>query len=338
MNFVRIMRHLSMAMSMLVTGLVACGAPEGEPLASKADALAGADLAGADDARGGSQQLQAITRILLTNDDGIAAPGLQALYTAISAIPNTQVKVVAPALNQSGTGSGITTSGTMTLNLNAPLFNGVDTGVALGAKPADTVRFALQRVYTSGTKPDLIISGFNSGQNPGLTFGSGTVGAAQTGALNGIASIACSLGTTFIAPPVFGSTLADYTDASAIMRRLVEGLVTQAKDVRKLTRLLYEKDMLNINFPPRNIQGILLTRPGNFDVVINYVDLPNGSISPQVDFSSIETFSAAALAQGLETDVGALAAGYVAIAPWRHAGLELGPNGVGECCTSLLTP
>lgn len=336
MKHLRITGRMALSMAMLVTGLVACGAPGGEPFASNAAPLEGAARSDDGAALGGVPQPLVVTRILLTNDDGIAAPGIQALYTALSAIPNTEVKVVAPALNQSGTGSGITTGGAMTLNLNAPLQNGVDTGVALGARPADTVRFALQRVYTGGTKPDLIISGFNSGQNPGLSFGSGTVGAAQTGSMNGIPSIACSLGITFVPPAVFGSTVAEYAEASGIMRRLVERIIQRDPDVRPLTQSLDKKDLLNINFPPRNIQGILVTRPGNFDVVINYVDLPDGRVAPQLDLSSLETFSPTALAQGLETDVGALAAGYVTIAPWRHA--DLGPDRVGSCCSTLLTP
>ncbi|HEU4537133.1 MAG TPA: 5'/3'-nucleotidase SurE [Polyangiaceae bacterium] len=314
MTFAKTTRRLALLSAAFLAGLVACAAPEGEPVAAEAAALAGAPRA------------LAVTRILLTNDDGIGAPGLQAIYTAVRAIPNTEVKVVAPALNQSGTGSGITSSGAMTLNQNAPLLNGVDTGVALGGKPADTVRFALQKVYPPGVKPDLIISGCNSGQNPGLTFGSGTVGAAQTGALSGVKSIACSLGTTFQPPAVFGSNLAEYADAAAAIRTIVEAIIAggQSPDpgARQAALALQRSDMLNVNVPPRNVQGMRLTRPGAFDVAINYVTLPDGRISPQVDLTSLETFSPAALAQGLETDVGALAAGFVTVVPWRHADLS----------------
>lgn len=278
-----------------------------------------------------------ITRILLTNDDGIAAPGLQALYTAIRAIPNTEVIVVAPATNQSGTGSGITTASPMTVNPSAPLLNGVDTGIALGGRPADTVLFALQRVYTDETPPDLVISGCNSGQNPGLAFGSGTVGAAQTASLNGVPSIACSLGITFIPPAIFGVNLADYTAAADIIGQLVDRVIRRDKSVRRLTRVLDRNEMLNINVPPRDIQGIRVTRPGTFDLVIDYIDVGDGSVRPQVDFGPLETFNPDALAQGLETDVGSLAAGFVAIAPWRNAGV--GSNdGLGECCSAVDIP
>ncbi|HEU4411419.1 MAG TPA: 5'/3'-nucleotidase SurE [Polyangiaceae bacterium] len=343
MNIMRLVRRFALAATVLLPGTFACQGPDGGAPAGGAAALGGegrAASAPASRQAGWTHEATSeVTRILITNDDGIKAPGLQALYTAIRAIPNTEVKVVAPATSQSGTGSGFTTGAAMTFNPNALLLNGVDTGVAVGGRPADAVRVALQKVYAPGTKPDLVISGFNSGQNPGLTFASGTVGAAQTSALKGIRSIACSLGTTFIDPPVFGAALADYGEAAEIMRKLVTALV--ARDGGGLGELggpFGDDDvMLNINFPPRNIQGVRVTRPGDFDVAITYVDLPDGRIAPQVDLSSLETFSEVALAQGLDTDVGALAAGFVTVTPWQHGEIGL-KRGLGECCGSLLGP
>jgi 5'-nucleotidase len=336
MSFLRLMRRFALAAMVLLPGTFACQGPEGAAPAAEAVFSGGAARAPA--ARRLGLEPGAV-RILITNDDGIGAPGILALYTAIRSIPNTEVKVVAPANSQSGTGSGFTTGAAMTYKPNALLQNGVDTGVAVGGRPADAVRVALQKVYPADAQPDLVISGFNSGQNPGLTFASGTVGAAQTAALRGISSIACSLGTTFTPPAVFGSTLADYAEAAEIMRKLVAAYVAHDHEGLGELARVFDDDgfFLNVNVPPRNIQGVRLTRPGDFDVAITYVDLPDGRIAPQVELNSLETFSEAALAQGLETDVGAMAAGYVAVTPWDHGELGL-KSGLGACCGGLLGP
>src|SRR5919202_5808960 len=128
-------------------------------------------------------------RILLTNDDGIYAPGLRALRTELQKLG--QVTVVAPATEQSATGHSIT--------LLVPLMvqevrdeRDQFLGWAVEGKPADCVKLALQELLP--WKPDLIISGMNAGSNAGINvLYSGTVAAAVEGAFYRHTSIAVSL-------------------------------------------------------------------------------------------------------------------------------------------------
>jgi len=126
--------------------------------------------------------------ILLTNDDGIRAPGLVAIYRELTHFG--EVHVVAPETVQSATGHGIT--------LNTPLLTqqvtveDTFTGTAVDGRPADCVKLAVTQILPR--KPDLVVSGINSGANVGINvLYSGTVAAAIEGAFLGLPSIALSL-------------------------------------------------------------------------------------------------------------------------------------------------
>ncbi|MDZ7820438.1 MAG: 5'/3'-nucleotidase SurE [Candidatus Marinimicrobia bacterium] len=127
--------------------------------------------------------------ILLVNDDGISAPGLQALYDAVKDLG--KIFVVAPDGERSAISHGIT--------LDKPIpvrkyRNGTYEGVAVKGTPADCVKLALSELL--GAKPDLVISGINLGCNTGLNvIYSGTVGAAAEAVFHGIPGIAVSLTT-----------------------------------------------------------------------------------------------------------------------------------------------
>lgn len=133
-------------------------------------------------------------RILLTNDDGIHAPGFAALHAALDGLG--ELVPIAPLTVQSATSHGIT--------YHDPLF--VDdvsvaagfTGTAVDGRPADCVKLAITTLWEerfgAGTKPDLTISGMNSGANIGINvLYSGTVAAAMESAFLGVPSIAVSL-------------------------------------------------------------------------------------------------------------------------------------------------
>ena len=134
--------------------------------------------------------------VLVTNDDGVGAPGIDALVTALRKRPQVRVTVVAPAANQSGTG-GKTTPGTLTAR-KATTKSGIK-AVAVNGTPADSVRYALERTLKRD-RPDLVISGVNEGANLGPVIDlSGTVGAARAAAARGIPALATSQG---FGPPV----------------------------------------------------------------------------------------------------------------------------------------
>jgi len=133
-------------------------------------------------------------RILLTNDDGIDAPGIEALHAAIEDLG--EIFCVAPKTVQSATSHGVTFS--TPLMVEEVVVNERMRGIAVDGRPADCVKLALRALWAerfgAGTRPDITISGMNAGANVGINvIYSGTVGAAVESAFLGVPSIAVSL-------------------------------------------------------------------------------------------------------------------------------------------------
>ncbi len=178
-------------------------------------------------------------RILVTNDDGIRAPGILALAAALQSLG--EVTVVAPSENQSGKGHSIITSD--------PIF--VDQATVPGAvrafgvmgPPATCVKVAVRALMTD--RPDLVVSGINRGYNLGMvTYVSGTVGAAREAALLGIPAIAASLAVE----------QTDYAPAAQVVKRVAEMVRASG---------LGPGVLLNVNIPAgaaADIKGLRLTR------------------------------------------------------------------------------
>ncbi len=183
-------------------------------------------------------------RVLLTNDDGINAPGIAALAKAISQIAD--VDIVAPATEMSAVGHAITL--TDPLRVSEVRKNGDFFGYAVSGTPADCIKLAHWVLLKGRPRPDAIISGINLGSNTGINIiYSGTVSAATEGAILGIPSFAISL-TTFVDP--------DFSYAANFA----------AKFLPKFLSLKLPKGVfLNINIPalPANeIKGVKFTRQG----------------------------------------------------------------------------
>ncbi|MFQ5639918.1 MAG: 5'/3'-nucleotidase SurE [bacterium] len=181
-------------------------------------------------------------KILLTNDDGINAPGLFALYHQMKSLGD--VTVVAPDGEQSAVGHAITLSDP--LRVWSYEKNGESFGYAVNGTPADCVKIAHWALLDR--KPDLLVSGINLGSNTGINvIYSGTVSAATEGTILEIPSFAISL-TTFTDP--------DFTYAAKFARSLSE---------RVLENGLPQGTFLNVNVPPiqeNEIQGVQITRQG----------------------------------------------------------------------------
>lgn len=132
--------------------------------------------------------------ILLTNDDGIYAEGIYALYLELKKLG--KVTVVAPDSEKSSVGHGITLAHPIwdkKVNRKGRFF-----GVGVSGTPADCVKFAIGVLLKR--KPDIVVSGINLGHNDGCSvFYSGTIAGAREGALMGIPSLAVSL-ATFVNP------------------------------------------------------------------------------------------------------------------------------------------
>lgn len=155
-------------------------------------------------------------RILVSNDDGVAAPGLAALAGAVRDLGT--VTVVAPADAQSGAGHGITVREPLTVD-RAPLaWNGeAFEAYSVDGRPVDCVRLASRSLMAE--PPDLVLSGINHGSNDGIcVFYSGTVAAAAEAALLGLPAVAFSAS---VGP---GECL-DYAALAAICRRVLDVLL-----------------------------------------------------------------------------------------------------------------
>jgi 5'-nucleotidase len=126
--------------------------------------------------------------ILVTNDDGITAPGIQALVEEMKSLG--EVVVVAPDGPQSGMGHAITIS--KPLRLDKVAYHGEVLGYQCSGTPVDCVKLAVNKILHR--KPDLLVSGINHGSNSSINvIYSGTMSAAMEGAIEGIPSIGFSL-------------------------------------------------------------------------------------------------------------------------------------------------
>ncbi len=133
-------------------------------------------------------------RILLTNDDGIEAPGIRALHGALRGLG--EIVTIAPLTVQSATSHGVTFDEPLMIR-EVAMEPGV-TGTAVDGRPADCVKLAItalwEQRFGEGSRPDLTISGMNAGANVGINvIYSGTVGAAVESAFLGVPAIAVSL-------------------------------------------------------------------------------------------------------------------------------------------------
>ncbi len=133
-----------------------------------------------------------VLRILVTNDDGVGADGIDAIVQGLLTLENVEVTVVAPLENQSGTG-GQTTDGELVVT-DTTTKSGYPAKAVAGF-PADSIVWAIDQGGIDFV-PDLVVSGINAGQNYSseiIPF-SGTVGAARAAAARGIPSLALSQG------------------------------------------------------------------------------------------------------------------------------------------------
>lgn len=181
-------------------------------------------------------------RVLLTNDDGIFAKGIEALYQALA--QQYDVTVVAPETEQSAVGHAITFLDP--LRVTPVQRNGNFFGYALNGTPADCVKIAITELIKP--PPDVVVSGINMGANVGVNvIYSGTVSAATEAAVLGVPSVAVSIDSF------------DTTDFSAATRF-----------IPALLRVIAEKGLprgvsLNVNVPnvpAEAVRGVRITHQG----------------------------------------------------------------------------
>lgn len=181
-------------------------------------------------------------KVLLTNDDGIQAEGIQTLRRALEKIAD--VTVVAPSYERSATGHGITVHKPIRAE-KVHLAGSTATHWSVVGTPADCVKLALEALMD--WTPDLVVSGINHGSNMGTdVLYSGTVSAAIEGMVNGLPAIAVSL--TDIAE-------LDFTFAASFTAKLCSFLKLKG----------FPSDtLLNVNIPPgEQFKGVRITKLGS---------------------------------------------------------------------------
>ena len=173
--------------------------------------------------------------ILISNDDGFRAAGIQELAEAM--LPYGDVTIVAPDGPRSGFSGAITT--TQPLRLKHRHTTGSLEVYSCEGTPVDCVKLALNTIFAD-TRPDLVLSGINHGSNEGICVSySGTLGAAREGCIYGIPSLAVSLDDTAWHP--------DFTDSIDYTKKVVE-LMQQTK--------LPHQTMLSLNIPKDKPKGL----------------------------------------------------------------------------------
>src|SRR6476619_2329748 len=190
-------------------------------------------------------------RVLLTNDDGIEAEGLQTLRRALLQLADVELAVVAPDGNRSAMARMITTR--RPLWVQEVDFDDGTVGYATDGTPVDCVRLAKLGLI-DGFDPDVVVSGINHGSNLGddITY-SGTVAAALEGIILGIPGIAVSQQSTAREMDFRLGDRFDFDAAAAFTARLVE----EIDDVP-----LPEGTLLNVNVPAGGIEGVQVSQLG----------------------------------------------------------------------------
>ena len=245
-------------------------------------------------------------RILLTNDDGFAAPGLTAMRAALVAAGH-DVTVVAPKDQQSGKG------GSMNTHFGEPLaIERVEPGLWwVDGTPSDSVRVGLQLVLKE-TPPDLVISGTNTGQNlsQAATSASGTISAALAALWSGVPAIAVSTGMDFSeARDGFPSTNEAHPRVGEFTARLIERLREGEAG------LLPPGVMLNVNVPVPypGIEGIAFAPLARTSALpMGYSD-PDGAIAAGGGGVVLGIGSGAAAKPDPDSDLGRFNAGFITI-------------------------
>ena len=190
-------------------------------------------------------------RVLLTNDDGIDADGLQALRRALLCVPGVELVVIAPDGNRSAMARSITTMRPLWVQEIA--FDDGTMGYATDGTPVDCVRLA-NLGLVEGFQAELIVSGINHGANLGddITY-SGTVAAALEGVILGLPAIAVSQQSTAREMDFRLSDRFDFDEAARFVARVVE----EIDDVP-----LPRGTLLNVNCPSGEARGVQVTRLG----------------------------------------------------------------------------
>jgi 5'-nucleotidase len=237
--------------------------------------------------------------VMIINDDGIDAPGIQALTKVMAADPAYRVTVVAPAKNQSGTSNALIIRREIEIAPHAPIAGAPAWSV--DATPATVARIGILDLLKND-RPDLVLSGINRGENAGLiAWYSGTVAAARESTMLGVRSIAFSLALNWHDPHP------DYSVAARWAKEVVDAVRAHG---------LPAGVFLNVNIPKdeSHIRGFRLMRGAVA------VDLKSHFKTVRQDGKTrwVRAVWVPATTPGADTDTGAMAQGWVTVVPLTY--------------------
>jgi 5'-nucleotidase len=223
-------------------------------------------------------------RILITNDDGITAPGIKALEQSLATVG--EVTVVAPDREMSATSQSIT------LHTPIRVHRIDDRHYAIGGTPTDSVIMALYKILPQ--RPDLVVSGINPGGNLGENVVySGTVGGAMEAAVHGVPSFAISLASR---------KDLDFSSAAAFAAQLAAKILKDG---------LEQGVCLNVNVPRGEVRGVRITSQSqkiSQNLVVEQKDprgRPHYWLDETIEFDEVEP----------DSDYGALRARAISVTP-----------------------
>ncbi len=232
--------------------------------------------------------------ILLTNDDGINAPGLLSLQDALSELG--KLCVVAPATEQSGVGHACTLRKPLRVQKITQKNGSVQ--YAVHGTPVDAVKIAMRSVLSE--PPDLVVSGINQGENAGVDLlYSGTVAAAREAAFYGVPAIAVSL---------CSKDSPDFSVAANFARELCEKVIVIG---------LPKGTVINANIPPvpaADIRGVAVTHQADsrYEEVLEQKAEPDGTVCKWTRFEKV------LINDSIGSDMTAIRNGYISVTPIHH--------------------
>jgi 5'-nucleotidase len=243
-------------------------------------------------------------RVLLTNDDGIEADGLQTLRRALLTVPGIQLRVVAPDGNRSAMARMITTR--RPLWVQEVDFGDGTVGFATDGTPVDCVRLA-HLGLVDDWYPQMVVSGINHGTNIGddITY-SGTVAAALEAIILGLPGVAVSQQSSALEFDFRKPSAFDFDAAANFTARLVADL--QSVPLPAAT-------LLNVNFPGCPPEGVEVARLGRRYYRDQLELVPSDESGPKRHLYRVYGEEAFGEKDERDTDVTALADGKVAVTP-----------------------
>jgi 5'-nucleotidase len=234
-----------------------------------------------------TKKFSIVTSILLTNDDGIEAEGLQTLEEALNG--PAQIIVVAPDQERSAV------SHSLTLRTRLELKEISANHYTVNGTPADCVIYALRHLFVQF--PDLVVSGINHGANLGddIMY-SGTVGAAREAAHYGIPSIAVS--------QAYDDKPVRFKEGAAFLRKMIESILRHG---------LGGEICLNVNFPIGKIKGMKITRQGCAEFIPHF-----NALDYKIDYAAVPVIPMSNPKTDFMSDHQAIVEHYVSITPLQR--------------------